>query len=66
MEGADMDIRPEDVRILVELANTVEDHDPDDIAALERVQDALVEHERETSAEQEQAFDDDSGLGIGD
>ena len=47
-----MEIRPEDARALVELANSVEDCSPDEVAALNRVQKALTEYERAASLAQ--------------
>ncbi len=50
---ASVDIRPEDARALVELANTVEDCSPQDEEVLRRVQKALTEYDRAASLAQE-------------
>jgi hypothetical protein len=41
-----MSFRPEDVRALAQLAETVEDRTPHEQAAINRVRAALIEHER--------------------
>jgi hypothetical protein len=48
-----VEIRPEDARALVELANTVDDCSPQEVEALSRVQKALTEYDRAASLAQE-------------
>lgn len=56
-----MDIRPEDVRTLLELAGNIDDLTPHEREVVERCQQALATHERDVAQSIEQRLDQDRG-----